>query len=459
MFHGALWAGVGRLFSMCSSFLATLVIARAVVPADYGIYFVALTTSMIMAGVGTLGLDQVVVRFSATPMSLGDKAGVRHVVGLCLGIVTISALVVSAVFLLFGRWAFTSVLGMPGLAVYSGMMAAWILSSTLQRQLTETFRGLNDIRMATLFGGLRTGGILNAAIICVVMVSLWASGHLTLFTSLLTMLAASVTVVAIAATTLWMRLRGTDPGSRPRLAPPPALGFKTAIHEGWPLGLAGFIVILNNLGSAWLASPLDTASHVALLGVAQRVMQLLIAPMSVVNAILPPIIAELHGAAKLQRLEYVIKSIGGLLLVPSLLLLGLLVVAGRPLLHLFFGAYYEAAYPVLILLCAGQTINIATGAWQIVLPMTGSKHQLLTSSVIAVCTQFGLGLALGYRMGVLGVAIGYCASIIITNIAGMLLVHRKLGIWTYASLNWHTFREAFEMIMARVTRKLAWQRQ
>jgi Na+-driven multidrug efflux pump len=84
---------------------------------------------------------------------------------------------------------------------------------------------------------------------------------------------------------------------------------------------------------------------------------------------------------------------------------------------------------------------------------------MLTSSLVAVATQLLLGLVLGakwgFGLGVLGVAIAYCASITITNLIGMVLVHRKLQLWTFASLNWRTVVDAFEMLRARVGRKIA----
>jgi O-antigen/teichoic acid export membrane protein len=456
MFSGALWAGAGRLVSIAGNIVATMVLARAVSASDYAIYFVGLTTIVIVGCVGALGMDLLVVRFVALPISQGDLAGIRQVVARCLGIVTAAALLVAGGFELLGPHFFASILRMPGLVPYTGMLAASIFFATLQRQLAETFRALNDIRMATLSGGMRNGGALNAVIACFAMLALWVGGDLTLFTALLTMLGASVVIVAWAVAVLWRRLRIR--GSREQTIRTPILGVAAAIREGWPLGLSGFIVALNSLGSVWLASPLDTASHVALFAMAQRVVLFLVAPMIVINAILPPIVAELHATSQTQRMERVVKSIGGLVLVPSLILLAVLVFAGRPILHLMFGAYYEAAYPSMILLCFGQIINIATGAWQIVLPMTGNRHELLTSSVIAVVTQLVVGLALGYFLGVFGVAAGCCVSILITNLVGMWMVRRKLGIWTYASLNWYTVGQSVGMIRARLTQKLAWQR-
>lgn len=91
---------------------------------------------------------------------------------------------------------------------------------------------------------------------------------------------------------------------------------------------------------------------------------------------------------------------------------------------------------------------------RIFMPTNGSRLQLSTGDSIWVLAQFVLILALGHRMGVLGVSIGYCASAIVR-----MVIHRNPGIWTYRSLNWNTFRDAEQMLAARSISKLAWREQ
>lgn len=450
MFGGALWAGAGKLLSMGSSFLLTLALARALVPAEYGTYFVALNTIVVLASVGTLGLDRVVVRFVAMRAIQHDTAGMRQVVWRCLGLVAAGGLTTAVAFKLLAPGPLVSILHMPDLVGYLGLLAAWILSATMQRQLAETFRGLNDIRWATLFGGVRSSGILNSMIACAAVLLLWVGGQLSLFTALLVMLGTSIFVVVVASIVLWRRLRA-EHGHADAPAKS-SWSAKTALLESAPLWFATLIVAFNTQGVAWLASAFDSPDRVALFGVAQRFVLLLMAPMIVINAVLPPIIAQLHSSDQLRRLQHVVRSFGGLILLPSLVLLIFLVAAGQPLLRMLFGAYYEASYPILLLLCAGQVVNIATGAWQIVMPMTGSKRQLLASTVVSMLTLLLLGIALGSRLGVLGVAIAFCVSTITTNLVGMLLVRRELGIWTFASLNVRTMLDARDMLVARLKR-------
>jgi O-antigen/teichoic acid export membrane protein len=456
MFGGVLWSGAGKIVSMAANFVITLVLARALAPTDYGTYFVALTTIVIVASVGTLGMDQIVVRFAATKVAANDLAGARQVATRCLGIVLIGTVATCAIFLLLGPAFFRNVLDMPRLATCLGVLGAWLLFATLQRQLAETFRGLNDIRRATLFGGVRNSGIVNAALACVGMLVAWVGGFLNLLTALLIMMGASVIVVTVASITLWKCLRHSP--SADGIVEVQSLATDLALREGWPLWLATLVAVLNSVGSGWLAGALDTSAHVALFGVAQRFVLLLLAPMVVINAVLPPIVSQLHASMQFARLEKIVRSIGGLLLLPMLGVLALLVVGGKPLLHVLFGAYYENAYAMLLILCLGQVVNIATGAWQIVLPMTGQRHQMLAASGVSVIVQFVLGVVLGHWFGVLGVAIAFCASTVITNLLGVVLVYRQLGIWTYATVNRRAVQDVNGMILARLSRRTAWQK-
>ena len=450
MFAGVLWSGVGKVLSMGSNFIIMMVLARALAPSDYGTYVVALTTIVIVAGFGTLGMDQIVARFAAVHVGQKDYAGARSVIIRCLGIVLVGTLASCVAFLWLGLPFFLTVLHIPSLTSYMAVLVVWLLFATFQRQLAETFRGLNDICLATLFGGVRSSGIANGLLACVLISILWRIRQLTLFTALLAMLCASVLVVLTAVLVLWRYIRLREQQEHKDRTPTKRLTTRGALREGWPLWLAALLTTLNNTGSPWLASAIDTSGHVALLGVAQRFVNLIVVPAVIINAVLPPVVSQLYAVMELKRLEKAVRSLSGLLLAPTIVLSAVLVFAGQPLLSLLFGHYYENAYPILVVLCVAQVVSVGTGAWQIVLPMTGARHQMLASSVVSILVQLGLGIGMGYFYGVFGVAFGFCASSIVSNLFGMLLVRRKLGIWTYAAWSWHDVREAVGLAVARL---------
>lgn len=452
LIDGGLWAAGGRLVAIAGAFVLNLVLARSLTPEDYGVYFVVMSTMIILATVGTLGMDRVAIRFVAAGRALGNFSEVRAVIARCLSIVLAATALLCVAFYLLVPWFFTEVVKMPAAIAYSGLMVLWLLFSTLQRQLAETFRGLNDIRGATLFGGLRNNGILNSVITCTTVLVLWASGAMTLAAAFVTTVSASLLVSMVASWTLWRRLRAMRGRPQPLPASRPTGDWSAAraLVEGWPLWLASLLAVLRAQVNGWFAAGFDTAGNVALFAIAERFALLMTAPLTIVNLLLPPVVAELHARGETRRMGRVVQAVGGLASLPCIVILLFIVLAGRPTLGLLFGEHYQAAYPMLVILCAGQVANMATGAWQVVLPMTGLRRQTLRVSMWAAAVQFSCSIVGGWYAGVLGVAIGASAGAVAGNVLGLLVAHRQLGIWTFISMRRAVLTEAVALLARRM---------
>lgn len=440
------WAGAGRVIAMVGGFLLTVLLARGLTPAESGQYFVIFSTVVILAGAGAIGVDHMVVRFAAVRLLGGADRGVHTVLLKCVAAACGAALLLCSILLfaatsLAGAWHSAA----DGLLSHAAGIAAWIFFAILQRQLAESFRGLGDVRAATLLGGLRNNGILNALLCCILIAGLHLAGALTLSTAIVAMAAASA-LVCLAAAAMLLR----DYRSRPvtqQVGVPFSLA--DALRQGWPVWLGTLISAFNYMGSTWLVELFDDSANVALFGVAQRVVMTLMAPMLIINSVLPPVIAQLHASGKRNELESLVRTSSGFgLLASSAVLVGVLV-AGKPLLAIAFGSFYEDAYGLLAWLCTAQVLANAMGAWQVVLPMTGGSRQMLVTSIVAVMSQLVLGIALG-SYGVMGVTVAVCLSVVVTNLVGMSFVRRSIGVSTLASITRSSVIEA----AGRVRRKL-----
>lgn len=450
MVDGGLWAAGGRLVAIAAAFVLNLVLARSLAPEDYGIYFVVMNTMIILATVASVGMDRTVVRFAAARKAVGDWNGVRAVIVRCLVTVLTTTTLVCLAFYLLIPWFFTQVVKMPAAIALAGLMVLWLFFSSLQRQFAETFRGLNDIRRATLFGGFRNNGIIISLITCGTLLILWAAGAMSLVTAFATTVCASLAVVIAATWTLRRRLHAMH--DHPQLAPSSGdWSTSRVLREGWPLWLASLIAVLRAQANGWFAAGFDTAEHVALFAIAERFVLLVTAPLTIVNLLLPPVVAELHARGEIRRLERVVQAVGGLASLPCIGILVLLVLIGRQILGLLFGDHYEAAYPLLVILCIGQVVNMATGSWQVVLPMTGLRRQTLHVSMWAVAVQFSCSVIGGYIAGVLGVAVGATAGAIVGNVLGLLAARRHLSIWTFISVRREVLMEAVALLTKRVS--------
>jgi len=289
-----------------------------------------------------------------------------------------------------------------------------------------------------MFGGVRNVGIVNSVLAVSLMLFIWQVYGLTLSRSLIVMLVVSILVVLIGLFRLMhhpaLACGESDSIKLASLKP------RRALREGWPLCVAMLCSTMHAAGAAWLASFVDITSHVALFGIATRALALIVAPMVVVNAVLPPIVARQYSSGDLVGMGRLVRTVSCIMLVPLLIFIGIVVVDGRPLLGLAFGDYYQASYPLLLVLCLGQVANFSTGAWQVVLPMTGARFEALLSSGLGLLVLAIVGAIAGGRFGVLGVALAVALSNVSSNLVGMYLVRRKLGIWTFAYLDSATWR-------------------
>jgi O-antigen/teichoic acid export membrane protein len=425
---GFAWASAGRLIAMATGFALTLILARGLTPAENGLYFVAFSAVVILSTLGAIGLDQMVVKFAAVRLLQCNDRGVYRIILRCAATAGLAGLSLCVLVLLFARASLSS--DLAGLVPYSGSIAAWVFFAILQRQLAESFRGLGDVRAATILGGIRNNGILNAVLCSAAMAGLLFAGALTLATAFVAMALSSGTVCVVAVVMLLVDRESRAPSS----AFVSGFGLKSALAEGWPVWLGALISATNFMGSTWLVEFFDDSADVAQFGVAQRLVLVLMAPMLVINSVLPPAVAQLHAAREPQKLERLVRTTSGVGFVASFAALLAIVVVGKPLLAFAFGAFYQGAYPILVLLCVAQVIGISLGAWQVVLPMTGGSRQMLIASAVALVSQLVLGTALG-QYGVIGVSVAVCLSMLLSSFTGMYFVRRKVGISTIAAFD------------------------
>lgn len=455
LFRGGIWALGGKIVSVICAFALNIVLARSLMPAEYGAYFVAFNTVIILATVGTLGVDQVAVRFTAIRIASGDITDAQFVIKRCLSIALVGGAIVCVIYYIFSPWFFTEVVKAPAVAAFSSLMALWIFLATLQRQLAETFRGLKDIRSATLFGGIRNNGVVISVVSACIALVLYFFDVLTLGAAYFMMCCSSLIVVILSARALFYTLRSNFEYKKTPSGVDNGITFNKIIQESWPLFFAATLGVLNMQGDGWLAAAFDTPENVALYGAAQRFVALVMAPLAIVNALLPPFAAELHSRGEFDRLERIARAVAGLAGLPAIIILIVFVLAGRQIMVRLFGEYYEASYPLLVLLGLGQLVNVLTGSCFIILAMTGHKRYVMLITTLSASILMIGGAVGGYYGGVLGVALISCLTTSLHNLLGMWCVYKELKMWTFISLQPSLFFELFKRIRGKRRRVTA----
>lgn len=164
------------------------------------------------------------------------------------------------------------------------------------------------------------------------------------------------------------------------------------------------------------------ASIIGIYGIVTRIPLLLSMPLNSVNATFGPIISGLNAKSDRERLEQQFKTMTRYVLTLSLPIFALIFFFPDNILSLFGPAFVEGDKALLILM-AGQMINVATGSSGLILMMTGKVFVNLINSGIFCVLNIIMNIILIPKYGMIGAA--WSSTIAISAIQ----VCRLVEVW------------------------------
>ncbi len=437
LLSGSTWALGGKIAAATIGLVTNAVLTRLLTKPEFGVYLLAFTIISVGAVIGSLGLPKTVLRFVAENMTLGQPGRARRAIYTALGLGVLGALGISLAYLfvvgdLVGRYLFDS----PTLVAVVGLTAGWMAISAMQEIMAEAFRGFHDIRMATLFGGLATGGksagLIMRVMLLACLVLLWAtSGDADVRTVMLASIGAGAASSLLAAVFLHKRISslGTQGMENP-------ISARDELRDAFPIliiSLTSFILL--SAADLWILGAFGSKEEVAVYGAAAQLVAFIAMPLLLTNLVLPPIIAEMYAQGRTAELEGTLRSFSTLSGVPSLLVLIVFMLLGGPILGMVYGSGFQSAAMVLVLLSAGKLAAVWAGSCGAVLQFTGHQGSMLRVNLLT-SPLFIIGALLVVRdYGPVGIASMTAAITVLQNVALVLVAKRKTGMWTHVSLS------------------------
>ena len=437
MISGSTWALGGKIGAATIGLVTNGVLTRLLTKQEFGVYLLAFSIISLGAVVGSFGLPKTVLRFIAESMTLGQPGRARRAIYTALGLGVVGTVGTSLAYLfmvgdLVGRHLFDS----SALIAVIGLTAGWMAISTMQEIVAETFRGFHDIRMATLFGGLATGGksaglIMRAVLLACLLLLASTIEHTDVRTVMLVSIGSGAASSLLAVMFLHRRVSslGTQGADDP-------ISTKDTLRDAFPLlaiSLTSFVLL--SAADLWILGFFRSTEEVGLYGAASRLVTLIAMPLLITNLVLPPIIAEMYAHGRTVRLERALRSFSTVSGVPSLLVLIVFMLLGGPILGVVYGSGYQSAAMVLVLLSAGKLAAVWAGSCGAVLQFTGHQGSMLRVNLLT-SPLFIIGALLVVRdYGPIGVASMTAAITVLQNVALVLVTKRKTGMWTHVSLS------------------------
>ncbi|MEA2451356.1 MAG: hypothetical protein QOG04_66 [Actinomycetota bacterium] len=171
-------------------------------------------------------------------------------------------------------------------------------------------------------------------------------------------------------------------------------------------------------------------AEVGVYSAALRAGQVLVLFLTSVSLMFSPYVADLHNRGERERLDKLFKTLTRWTMAATLPIFLVLAVAPESALRIFGGEFVGGQTALLILL-AGQFVNIATGSVGFILIMVGRTGWDLVVYACSLVVSLTLALILCPRYGIEGAAIANAVTFGVSNIARLVLVRRFVKISPY----------------------------
>jgi O-antigen/teichoic acid export membrane protein len=392
-----------------------VIFARWLGPAEYGIYaFVtACLALLIVPALG--GLDTASLRFVAAYNARGERAALEAFTSFARGRVFAMASAIAAALVVLAIGG--------GEALGTGLASAIIVGA-----MVLPLNGLVVLRTSVLQASGRAvsaqaiQGIVRPLMLFALLAFLFVGGYG------LTSAVALGATGAVAAVTLAVLSRSRDRAAKTDRREQPV----EPLDETW-IAAARQLAVMSAAQAVLLQADvvllgmMSTTTEAGAYSVASRLATIVSFGITAVNAILAPRIAALYVEGRHEELQSTVRLASVLSLAYAVPVVIVLAVTGHWLLT-WFGPGFTSAYPVLLVLAAGQLAIVCAGSVGFLMTMTGHEEDATGAFVWSAATAVLGASVLIPRFGAMGAALGTVVGILVRTALLTVRVRRRVGI-------------------------------
>lgn len=434
LIKGSFWAIGTRVISMATSIGLNGLLARLLPPDELGAYFLILSLVETLGTIVLFGMPQVAVKIIASSIATGDPGKAKAAVYKITSLATVSVVLASVLLNSgLGDWIAKNLLRSSIVIGQIKMVSMLLVTATLLKLIAEYFRGLHDIRHASIFSGTA-----SSVVLLILMAGLWIFGGKGLNQVMDLSLFASVIVLVVSAS-LFLPCFGKVPEKR-------TISLKELMRDAWPIATMNIAVIASLQGALWMVSYTMTEQNVAVYGAVLRIVGLLTMTHGLLIAVAQSSMAELYAVKDRARLEKMARAMSTITFLVGLGALGILAAAGSQILELVFGGYYQSGYELLLIIGGFYAVGIYFGASFNLLMMTGHIRSILWVVIVVMVLRFIMALYFSRWFGLAGIAVAWGIGGVIQNISAWMQVKNRLGLFCHADFDFKFIKERFMQV-------------
>jgi len=407
---------VVKVFGMISALLISIFLGRNLGSEGLGVVNFANQLGMILLIFSMFGFQNVIIKFIAIAKGkLDDKDIVTtlHTSLIFNGLLSIVIAGVGVIVLpyIIEMWSGNQDLYIPLLIVF-----VMLIPQTISRVYGAALNGYGKIWQANL-----VNQTLSTFLVGLGLILYWSINIRFTPITILLLYAISRVLLAFVVLILWNQtFKSKIKGD---------FNFKPMLKMAKPMLLVTGTGVIASNADAIMLGALGTFKDVGIYSVAARLALLTSLFLQVSNAAILPKLASLFSNSKIDEMRLMVQRVTKGLALIALLCVVFFIVFGQWLLG-FWGAEFQTAYWVLVILAIGQFFNIATGCSGLLLVMCGFEKIHGYISLVGVVLNIILNVVLINQYGALGAAIATAITVMLSNVAKVILAKRKTGILT-----------------------------
>ncbi|GAB3108903.1 oligosaccharide flippase family protein [Aestuariicella hydrocarbonica] len=408
-------SGSVKMASAIIAFFLTVVVARTLGADEAGLFLLVVSLLASLSVFFRLGLDGVILKVVGAE-GLSDKAQAQLRTGLCW--IMLVSLPMALGISLSAEWWAVSLFDKPA---FSPVLrwAVWALPCmSMFMLLAMGFIGLHQVVLGTLFQNL---GLATVFLLLLGAYHYWWPESLSAqLAAQLYMLAA--VAVGLLAVTLWV------------INPQVSLFCRTSVKSPKLWAASSNLWVANSMSLAVIWSGvlvggayLPTA-ELAHLSAAQRTSNLTSFVLMVVNVVVAPRYARLWAEDNQDQVRSLARWSTRCMIVLVLPVIAVMMMLPSYIMSIF-GEGFEQGAILLMIMSAGQFVNVATGSVAYLLQMSGHERDFRRVTLFAGPLAIIAAVAFTAQWGAVGAASATALGLSVQNLGALWMVKKRLGFW------------------------------
>ncbi|MDB4476202.1 flippase [bacterium] len=400
--------------SMLFVFALNLYLSRKLGASGAGIFFLSVTTVIVAATIARLGVDHALVRFISTLSQESRNADIFRIFRASFVSVFMSTLTIFTLLFFHADTISNVVFNKPEMGKTLQVFSLSLLALNAYTITAYSLQGLGQVRTSVI--------VLN------LLPPLFTLGFAFVLLPTLGIIGGAVAYFFAAVMTLLIGFTTWKVHTRRLVSEvAPSFALREFMKSSFPLWIVGMMNMLTTWSPLIILGILASSEQVGIYNAALRIAMLISFILLAMNSATAPRFAALYSAGKLADLESLIRISTKILMLTCIPIATAIFCFPGEIMGLF-GQEFLAGTSTLLILSAGQIINVTTGSVGILLMMSGNEKVVRNILVFSTLLLIVMAFMMIPRFGMIGCATATAFCVILQNFLMLAQVKKNVGV-------------------------------